>query len=129
MALLRPQLGGRTGSGAPSPAPVSGLVAGQIDWDVVDEELYHIPAEYKDQRFDSLKHVLTVLGAVDSEGALEEVRLYYQPTYCFSVSYMHCQARESHCFRGETHVGISSALWPRALMPSPRQHQCSACIG
>ena len=57
---------------------MSGLVAGQIDWDVVDEELYHIPAEYKDQRFDSLKHVLTVLGAVDSEGALEEVRLLPQ---------------------------------------------------
>ena len=79
MSLLRPDVAARTSSGAapgpsPGPAPVSGLVAGQIDWDVVDEELYHIPAEYKDQRFDSLKHVLTVLGAVDSEGALEEVR-------------------------------------------------------
>lgn len=44
-----------------------------VDWDVVDESLYLIPAVYKDARFDSLKHVLTVLGAVDSEAALEEV--------------------------------------------------------
>ena len=87
MALLRPDRGGKAGSSAPSPAPVSGLVAGQIDWDVVDEELYHIPAEYKDQRFDSLKHVLTVLGAVDSEGALEEVLLCHNhaPIHCFTT--------------------------------------------
>jgi hypothetical protein len=45
----------------------------RVDWDVVDDELYQIPAVYKDGRFDSLKHVLTVLGAVDSEAALEEV--------------------------------------------------------
>lgn len=45
----------------------------RVDWDVVDDELYQIPAVYKDGRFDSLKHVLTVLGAVDSEAALDEV--------------------------------------------------------
>lgn len=45
----------------------------RVDWDVVDDELYQIPAVYKDARFDSLKHVLTVLGAVDSEAALDEV--------------------------------------------------------
>lgn len=46
----------------------------RVDWDVVDDELYQIPAVYKDGRFDSLKHVLTVLGAVDSEAALDELR-------------------------------------------------------
>ena len=46
----------------------------RLDWDEVDEGLYVIPQIFKNPRFDSLKHVLTVLGAVDSEAALEEVR-------------------------------------------------------
>ena len=41
---------------------------------VVDEELDRIPAEFKDPRFDSLRHVLNILSAVDAEAALEEVR-------------------------------------------------------
>lgn len=45
----------------------------RVDWDVVDEELDHVPEEFKDPRFDSLRHVLDILSAVDAEAALEEV--------------------------------------------------------
>jgi Sec8 exocyst complex component specific domain len=44
-----------------------------VDWEVVNEELRHIPDDYKDQRFDSLRHVLGVLSAVDADAALEAV--------------------------------------------------------
>lgn len=47
----------------------------RVDWAAVDKELRRVPADYKNPKFDSLKHVLTVLSAVDSEGALGEVRL------------------------------------------------------
>ena len=53
----------------------------QVDWALVDRELRAVPTEYKNQKFDSLKHVLTVLGAVDSEGALEEVRVLCTPSF------------------------------------------------
>ena len=49
------------------------LPAGKVDWDLVDEELERIPVEFKDARFDSLRHVLNILSAVDAEGAVEEV--------------------------------------------------------
>ena len=39
----------------------------------MDEELERIPVEFKDARFDSLRHVLNILSAVDAEGAVEEV--------------------------------------------------------
>ena len=45
-----------------------------VDWDAVDTELDKIPSELKDPRFDSLRHVLNILSAVDAEAALEEVR-------------------------------------------------------
>ena len=44
-----------------------------VDWDAVDDELDKIPSELKDPRFDSLRHVLNILSAVDAEAALEEV--------------------------------------------------------
>lgn len=44
-----------------------------VDWDNLDEELDRIPAEFKDPRFDSLRHVLNVLSAVDAEAAVEQV--------------------------------------------------------
>ena len=44
-----------------------------VDWEAVDEELFHMAPEFKDPRFDSLHHVLSILGAVDSEAALDEV--------------------------------------------------------
>ena len=47
----------------------------KVDWDVVDEELDKVPEEFKDPRFDSLRHVLDILSAVDAEAALEEVRI------------------------------------------------------
>jgi hypothetical protein len=46
----------------------------KVDWDVVDEELDKVPEEFKDPRFDSLRHVLDILSAVDADAALEEVR-------------------------------------------------------
>lgn len=45
-----------------------------VDWDAVDDELDKIPSELKDPRFDSLRHVLNILSAVDGEAALEELR-------------------------------------------------------
>ena len=45
-----------------------------VDWEAVDEELDKIPADLKDPRFDSLRHVLNILSAVDAEAALEEAR-------------------------------------------------------
>lgn len=45
----------------------------KVDWDVVDEELDKVSEEFKDPRFDSLRHVLDILSAVDAEAALEEV--------------------------------------------------------
>ena len=47
-----------------------------VDWDAVDDELDKIPAELKDPRFDSLRHVLNILSAVDAEAALDEVRAH-----------------------------------------------------
>ena len=47
----------------------------RVDWAAVDAQLRRVPADYKNPKFDSFRHVLTVLGAVDSEGAIEEVRL------------------------------------------------------
>lgn len=44
-----------------------------VDWDTIDDELDKIPAELKDPRFDSLRHVLNILSAVDADAALEEV--------------------------------------------------------
>jgi len=46
-----------------------------VNWDAVDDELDKIPSELKDPRFDSLRHVLNILSAVDAEAALEEVHL------------------------------------------------------
>lgn len=46
----------------------------RVDWDVVDEELDRVPEEFKDPRFDSLRHVLDILSAMDAEAALEEAR-------------------------------------------------------
>ena len=45
----------------------------RVDWDKVDEELDRVPAEFKDPRFDSLRHVLYILSAVDAEAGKEEV--------------------------------------------------------
>ncbi|KAL0041964.1 hypothetical protein WJX79_010411 [Trebouxia sp. C0005] len=45
-----------------------------VNWDAVDDELDKIPSELKDPRFDSLRHVLNILSAVDAEAALEELR-------------------------------------------------------
>ena len=46
-----------------------------VNWDAVDDELDKIPSELKDPRFNSLRHVLNILSAVDAEAALEEVHL------------------------------------------------------
>ena len=49
-----------------------------VNWDAVDDELDKIPSELKDPRFDSLRHVLNILSAVDAEAALEEVHLCWR---------------------------------------------------
>lgn len=51
------------------------IQSAKVDWDFVDEELDRVPEEFKDPRFDSLRHVLDILSAVDAEAALEEVCL------------------------------------------------------
>lgn len=53
----------------------------KVDWDLVDEELDKVPEEFKDPRFNSLRHVLDILSAVDAEAALEEV--------CKPLNYIH----------------------------------------
>ncbi|KAK9815816.1 hypothetical protein WJX72_010122 [[Myrmecia] bisecta] len=64
-----------SGSVAAASAAMSGFgQAGRVDWELVDEELDKIPSEFKDPRFDSLRHVLNILSAVDAEAALEELR-------------------------------------------------------
>lgn len=50
------------------------LMQSRLDWDAIDDELYHIPNEFKDPKFDSLKHVLSILGANDSDASMQEVR-------------------------------------------------------
>ena len=50
------------------------LLQSRVDWDLVDEELDRVPEEFKDQGFDSLRHVLDILSAVDADAALEEVK-------------------------------------------------------
>ncbi|KAK9811074.1 hypothetical protein WJX73_000162 [Symbiochloris irregularis] len=48
-----------------------------LNWDEIDEELSQIPTHFSDPRFDSLKHVLDVLSAFDSEPRIIELREYY----------------------------------------------------
>lgn len=58
------------------PLPLTSLIQpSKVDWDLVDEELDKVSEEFKDPRFDSLRHVLDILSAVDAEAALEEVWL------------------------------------------------------
>ena len=47
--------------------------SGPVDWEAVDDELALVPDQFKDPRFDSLRHVLNILGPVDSGLRLEEV--------------------------------------------------------
>jgi hypothetical protein len=45
-----------------------------LDWAAIDAQLARIPKDYFDPRFDSIKHVLSILGAVDSEVQVDQVR-------------------------------------------------------
>ena len=64
--------------------PLTSLIQpSKVDWDLVDEELDKVSEEFKDPRFDSLRHVLDILSAVDAEAALEEVRV---------TSYLCCES-------------------------------------
>ena len=42
-------------------------------WDAIDDELYRLPPELKDPRFDSLRHVLNIVSSVNAESSVEEV--------------------------------------------------------
>ena len=44
-----------------------------VKWDDVDAELARVAPEFADPRFDSLKHVLSILGSPTAEGEVEEV--------------------------------------------------------
>jgi hypothetical protein len=68
-----PAGGGAHAAGQPL-ASAFGQRQSGVDWEELDEELYHVAPEFKDPRFDSLHHVLGILGAVDSEAALDEAR-------------------------------------------------------
>ena len=43
-------------------------------WDAIDDELYRLPPELKDPRFDSLRHVLSIVSSVNAESSVDEVR-------------------------------------------------------
>jgi len=43
-------------------------------WDAIDDELYKLPPELKDPRFDSLRHVLNIVSSVNAESSVDEVR-------------------------------------------------------
>lgn len=70
------------------------MQASKVDWDLVDEELDKVPEEFKDPRFDSLRHVLDILSAVDAEAALEEVRPILIP-HSLAWGYQACRAGEA----------------------------------
>ena len=42
-------------------------------WDAIDDELYKLPPELKDPRFDSLRHVLNIVSSVNAESSVDEV--------------------------------------------------------
>lgn len=44
-----------------------------VDWDEVDAGLARVNPAFRDPRFDSLKHVLTILGSETAEADVEEV--------------------------------------------------------
>lgn len=46
----------------------------RMDWDAIDDMLYKIPPEFKDPRFDSLRHVLNIISSVNAEARVDEVR-------------------------------------------------------
>ena len=71
-----------------------------VDWDAIDDELGKIPSELKDPRFDSLRHVLNILSAVDAEAALEEVNRSSHAEQVRSCVYilqgfMHCSFEDN----------------------------------
>jgi hypothetical protein len=51
----------------------SGLKQEAVDWEVFDEELSRVAPCFSDPRFDSLKHVLTVLSSNNAEQEVAEV--------------------------------------------------------
>ena len=46
----------------------------RMDWDAIDDVLYKIAPEFKDPRFDSLRHVLNIISSVNAEARVDEVR-------------------------------------------------------
>ena len=45
-----------------------------VDWEAFEETLCSLNPEYANPKFDSLKHVLTVLGSNNAELEVEQVR-------------------------------------------------------
>lgn len=88
-------LGGSAAIQSPAPAMTSLIGPSRVDWDVVDEELDRVPGEFKDPRFDSLRHVLDILSAVDAEAALEEVSPTSEVAYKLHWSKLACDCPSS----------------------------------
>ena len=64
-------------------------------WDAIDDELYRLPPELKDPRFDSLRHVLSIVSSVNAESSVAEVSrtVSTEPLYLASV-FLHLHESE-----------------------------------
>ncbi|CAD7697878.1 unnamed protein product, partial [Ostreobium quekettii] len=45
-----------------------------VDWEKIDRELEAISSDYRMPRFDSLAHVVEILGGIDPKDAIEELK-------------------------------------------------------
>ena len=57
----------RAGLQSTAPQPV------RMNWDDIDDMLYKVAPEFKDPRFDSLRHVLNIISSVNAEARVDEV--------------------------------------------------------
>lgn len=78
---------------------------------MVDEELDRVPEEFKDPRFDSLRHVLDILSAVDAEAALEEV----------------CQKSQNHAFDHDKSPLLDTHFWCLGVVDSADFRHSTIC--
>jgi hypothetical protein len=74
-----------------------------VDWEAFDDALARVDPRFSDARFDSLKHVLSVLGSSQAEAELEEVR--HRCTTVAGCNWGTCRClSQSSCLR--------SSAWP-----------------
>ncbi|GFH16572.1 Sec8_exocyst domain-containing protein, partial [Haematococcus lacustris] len=46
----------------------------QVDWEYINEELRDIPADFREQRFHALKHVVDIFSSGDPQGKTAQIR-------------------------------------------------------